>query len=59
MLDDNTKAQVRAYLEKLVRPIELVATLDDGKSALEMRGLLEDLAGLSDKIAVRGPDGNE
>jgi alkyl hydroperoxide reductase subunit F len=53
MLDDNTKAQVRAYLEKLVRPIELVATLDDGKSALEMRGLLEDLAGLSDKIAVR------
>ena len=53
MLDDNTKAQVRAYLEKLVRPIELVATLDDGKSAQEMRGLLEDLAGLSDKIAVR------
>jgi alkyl hydroperoxide reductase subunit F len=53
MLDDNTKAQVKAYLEKLVRPIELVATLDEGKSALEMRGLLEDLAGLSDKIAVR------
>jgi NADH-dependent peroxiredoxin subunit F len=53
MLDDNTKAQVRAYLEKLVRPIELVATLDDGKSAQEMRALLEDLAGLSDKIAVR------
>jgi len=53
MLDDNTKAQVRAYLERLVRPIELVATLDAGKSAQEMRALLEDLAGLSDKIAVR------
>jgi NADH-dependent peroxiredoxin subunit F len=53
MLDDNTKAQVRAYLEKLVHPIELVATLDEGKSAQEMRTLLEDLAGLSDKIAVR------
>ena len=53
MLDDNTKAQVRAYLEKLVTPIEVVATLDEGKSAQEMRGLLEDLAGLSDKIAVR------
>jgi alkyl hydroperoxide reductase subunit F len=53
MLDDNTKTQVRAYLEKLVRPIELVASLDDGKSAQEMRALLEDLAGLSDKIAVR------
>jgi NADH-dependent peroxiredoxin subunit F len=58
MLDDNTKAQVKAYLERLVRPIELVASLDDGKSAQEMRGLLEDLAGLSDKIAVRF-DGND
>ncbi|GAB1391857.1 alkyl hydroperoxide reductase subunit F [Rhodocyclaceae bacterium] len=53
MLDDNTKAQVRAYLEKLVTPIEVVATLDEGKSAQEMRGLLEDLAGLSDKISMR------
>ncbi len=53
MLDDNTKAQVRAYLEKLARPIELVASLDDSKSAQEMRTLLDDLAGLSEKIAVR------
>ncbi len=58
MLDDNTKAQVRAYLERMLRPIELVATLDDGKSAQEMRGLLEDLAGLSDKVTVRY-DGND
>jgi len=57
MLDDNTKTQVQAYLEKLVRPIELVATLDEGKSAQEMRALLADLAGLSDKITVRY-DGN-
>jgi alkyl hydroperoxide reductase subunit F len=53
MLDDNTKAQVRAYLEKLARPIELVAALDDSKSAQEMRALLADLAGLSEKIVVR------
>ena len=53
MLDDNTKAQVRAYLERLVWPIELTASLDDSKSAQEMRGLLDDLAGLSDKVAVR------
>jgi len=53
MLDDNTKAQVRAYLERLARPIELSASLDDSKSAQEMRGLLDDLAGLSDKVAVR------
>jgi alkyl hydroperoxide reductase subunit F len=53
MLDANTKDQVRAYLERLERPIELVAALDDGRSAQEMRALLEDLAGLSDKITVR------
>jgi len=53
MLDDNTKAQVRAYLEKLARPIELVAALDESKSAQEMRALLADLAGLSEKIVVR------
>jgi len=53
MLDDNTKAQVRAYLERLARPIELTASLDDSKSAQDMRGLLDDLAGLSDKVAVR------
>ena len=53
MLDDNTKAQVQAYLERLVRPIELVATLDDSASAQEMRALLDDLSQLSDKVAVR------
>lgn len=53
MLDANTKDQVRAYLERLERPIELVAALDDGASSQEMRGLLEDLASLSDKVAVR------
>jgi alkyl hydroperoxide reductase subunit F len=53
MLDDNTKAQVRSYLERLARPIELAASLDDSKSAQEMRSLLDDLAGLSDKLAVR------
>jgi alkyl hydroperoxide reductase subunit F len=53
MLDANTKDQVRAYLERLERPIELVAALDDGASSQEMRGLLEDLAGLSGKVGAR------
>jgi len=53
MLDANTKDQVRAYLERLERPIELVAALDDGASSREMRGLLEDIASLSDKVGVR------
>jgi len=58
MLDDNTKAQVKAYMERLVRPLELVAALDDSVSARDMRRLLEELAETSDKIAVRF-DGEE
>jgi NADH-dependent peroxiredoxin subunit F len=53
MLDDNTKAQVKAYLERMVSPIELVAALDDSSSARDMCSLLEYLASLSDQIAVR------
>ncbi len=53
MLDDNIKAQVKTYLERLEGPIELIATLNDSQTAQDMRALLEDLAASSDKIAVR------
>ena len=53
MLDANLKAQLKAYLERLQRPIELVATLDDSDKAQEMRSLLDDIALLSDKVGVR------
>ncbi len=53
MLEANIKAQLAAYLEKLQRPIELVATLDGGEPAAEMRGLVEDIASLSDKVSAR------
>ena len=46
MLDANIKAQLKAYLEKLQRPIELVASLDDSAKAQELRGLLVDIAGV-------------
>jgi alkyl hydroperoxide reductase subunit F len=52
MLDANIKTQLKAYLEKLVDPIELVASLDDSPKSAEMRGLLEDIAALSDKVAL-------
>ncbi|MCG2583069.1 alkyl hydroperoxide reductase subunit F [Massilia sp. TS11] len=52
MLDAAIKAQLQAYMEKLQQPIELVASLDGSAASNEMRGLLEDIAGLSDKIAV-------
>jgi alkyl hydroperoxide reductase subunit F len=53
MLDAHIKTQLHAYLEKLQRPIELVATLDDSAKAGEIRDLLADIASLSDKVAIR------
>jgi len=53
MLDTNIKTQLKAYLEKLQTPIELVASLDDSAAAQEMRGLLTDIAELSDKVSLR------
>ena len=53
MLDANIKGQLKAYLEKLQRPIELVATLDDSAKAQEMRSLLTDIAELSHKVSLR------
>ena len=53
MLDTNIKAQLKGYLERLQRPIELVASLDDGAKAQEIRGLLSDIVELSDKVSLR------
>ncbi|GGY92419.1 alkyl hydroperoxide reductase subunit F [Pseudoduganella plicata] len=52
MLDANLKTQLKAYLEKVVQPIEIVASLDDSAKAREMQELLADIEGLSDKITV-------
>ncbi|MBK1678800.1 alkyl hydroperoxide reductase subunit F [Rhodocyclus tenuis] len=57
MLDATIKNQLQAYLTRLVQPIELVASLDDSAKAQEIRGLLHDIAALSDKVSVR-EDGN-
>ena len=53
MLDSNIQAQLKAYLERLQQPIELVASLDDSAGAAEMRELLNDIAPLSDKVTLR------
>ena len=53
MLDANIKTQLKAYLEKLQMPIELVASLDDSAKAQEMHGLLEEIAELSAKVSLR------
>jgi alkyl hydroperoxide reductase subunit F len=53
MLDNNIKTQLRAYLEKLQQPIELIASLDGSGKATEMLALLQDIAALSAKVSVR------
>ena len=53
MLDTAIKGQLKAYLERLQRPIELVATLDDSAKGQEMRALLNDILECSDKVSLR------
>ncbi|WP_186408538.1 alkyl hydroperoxide reductase subunit F [Candidatus Accumulibacter aalborgensis] len=53
MLDASIKAQLKAYLEKIQFPIELVTSLDTSDRAREMLALAEDIAALSDKVSVR------
>jgi len=52
MLETNLKTQLKAYLERLVVPIELAASLDDGDKSRELAELLGEIAELSEKITV-------
>jgi NADH-dependent peroxiredoxin subunit F len=53
MLDASMKTQLKAYLEKVIRPFEIVASLDDSDKSRELRTLLQDITALSDKITLR------
>jgi len=53
MLDNDLKTQLKAYLEKVVHPIELVASLDSGDASQEMLALLQDIQSLSERISLR------
>ena len=52
MLDSNLKAQLKAYLEKVTQPIELVAALDDSDKSRELHALLQDIVSLSHHITL-------
>lgn len=59
MLDDQLKAQLAAYLERVQQPFELVASLDDSETSTQMRDLLQTIQSLrSGKITLR-TDGND
>ncbi|MDR3352105.1 MAG: alkyl hydroperoxide reductase subunit F [Zoogloeaceae bacterium] len=52
MLDEVLKHQLQVYMEKLVEPIELSASLDTRPASAELREFLEEIAALSDKIRL-------
>ncbi len=56
MLDQNLQAQLKAYLEKLTLPVELIASLDDSAKSAELAELLSGIAGLSDKLSYHRAD---
>jgi alkyl hydroperoxide reductase subunit F len=52
MLDANLKNQLKAYLEKVTRPFEIVASLDDSDKSRELQSLLQEIAELCGKITL-------
>ncbi len=52
MLDDGLKTQLAAYLERIVRPIHIVAALDDSDNSKEVRALLIDIVTSSNRITL-------
>ncbi|MDQ0314319.1 alkyl hydroperoxide reductase subunit F [Amorphus orientalis] len=60
MLDDAMKSQLKDHFTKMVRPVEIVATVNDSAKSQEMATLLAELASLSDLITVseRTADGD-
>ncbi|MBX3623649.1 MAG: alkyl hydroperoxide reductase subunit F [Rhizobacter sp.] len=53
MLDATLTAQLKAYLERVREPFEMVASLDDSQNARDMRELLEEITALSPQITLR------
>jgi alkyl hydroperoxide reductase subunit F len=52
MLDSTLQSQLKTYLERLVLPIELDASLDESPGSRELEELLRQIAALSDKIRL-------
>jgi NADH-dependent peroxiredoxin subunit F len=59
MLDAHLTTQLKAYLEKVTQPIEIVASLDDSAKSAELDELLKEIASLSDQISLVRSDDNE
>ncbi len=56
MLDAATTAQLKSFLEKVVQPVELVASLDESPKSAELAALLTETAALSENVSYRRAD---
>jgi NADH-dependent peroxiredoxin subunit F len=56
MLDATLTAQLKTHLERITRPVELVASLDDSPKSGELAELLGEIAALSDHITYERRD---
>jgi alkyl hydroperoxide reductase subunit F len=52
MLEDKLKTQLKGYLERLVQPVEIVASVDDGEKSREMLELIADIVALSPLVTL-------
>ncbi|MFI5044062.1 MAG: alkyl hydroperoxide reductase subunit F [Acidimicrobiales bacterium] len=59
MLDPNLTTTLKTHLEKVTRPIQLVASLDDGPKSTDLMELLVEIAALSDNITVERRDDDD
>ncbi|MBX7159918.1 MAG: alkyl hydroperoxide reductase subunit F [Acidimicrobiia bacterium] len=59
MLDPGLAAQLKTHLEKVSRPVELVAHLDDSAASRRLDELLGEIAVLSDQVEVVHADGTD
>jgi NADH-dependent peroxiredoxin subunit F len=59
VLDQNLISQLSAHLDKVTRPVELVASLDDGPESAELEDFLGAIADLSDQVALVRADDDE
>ena len=52
MLEPEMKAQLGAYLERLVTPVAITAYVDDSNDSRDMLGLLADITSLTSQVTV-------
>ncbi|WP_395139858.1 alkyl hydroperoxide reductase subunit F [Schlegelella aquatica] len=53
MLDDALKGQLKAYLERITQPIELVPSVDESEASRDLLELLREIAEQSPKVTLQ------